>query len=74
MRPSYKTGEYWLSVAAVLLGALMASGLIADDTPWGKLFGVMASVLGALGYTVSRHAFKGTAMKVEALSKNPPQP
>jgi len=61
-KPGYKTTEFWLSLAATLLGFLMASGLL-DAVPaesWiNKLVGGIVTVLAALGYSASRAKVKG---------------
>ena len=57
-KPGYKTTEFWLSLAAILLGALFASGAISDGGTVAKVAGLASSVLGALGYTVSRTQLK----------------
>ena len=57
-RPGYKTTEFWLTVAATLLGAAFASDLIPTDSKWAQLLGLAASVLSSLGYTVSRTMVK----------------
>lgn len=67
MKPGYKTTEFWLSLAAILLGALITSGAIPADSVFDKLLGIAATVLGALGYTVSRAFVKNTAAKADAL-------
>ena len=72
MKSGYRSTEFWLSIAAVLVGALMASGLAADGSLLERGLGVLASVLGAFGYTVSRTWLKGkaeTAAAVVAASK-----
>jgi len=58
VKVGYKTSEFWLSLAAMILGALLASGIIPSDGPWEKIIGLIGSVLGALGYTVSRTLVK----------------
>jgi hypothetical protein len=57
-RPGYKTTEFWLTVAATLLGAAFASDLIPSDSKWAQVLGLAASVLSSLGYTVSRTLVK----------------
>ena len=57
-RPGLKTTEFWLSLLVVLLGALATSGLFADDSQALKITGLAITVLGALGYTVSRGVAK----------------
>lgn len=53
-KPGYKTTEFWLTVAASAIGLLLASGMIHAGTPIDRVVGLAASVLGTLGYTVSR--------------------
>ncbi len=71
--PGYRTSEYWISLFAVLVGAFLASGAFAPDSVWMKLAGLLATILGALGYTVSRTMLKSTAAKAEALKSLPPR-
>jgi hypothetical protein len=54
MSPGYKTSEFWLSLAAVGVSALQACGAFGDSSWEGKLVGLGAALLSALGYTVSR--------------------
>ena len=54
VKPGYKTTEFWLTLAATAVGALLASGIIEAGSVWDKAVGVVVSVLGALGYTVAR--------------------
>ena len=63
-KPGYKTTEFWLSLAALVLGALLASGAIGEDSGSGKILAFAASALTALGYSVSR----GMTKKGEALA------
>jgi len=60
-KPGYKTTEFWLSLAAMVIGAAMASGAFGDESTLGKIVGLAASVLGALGYTITRGAVKKAA-------------
>lgn len=53
-KPGYKTSEFWLSTAALVLGALFASGVISDGSTTDKVLGLVVSLLSQLGYTVSR--------------------
>lgn len=67
-KPGWKTTEFWLSLATVLLGALMASGLLegggdADE----KVVGLILSALAALGYTGARSLVKHTETKAAAV-------
>jgi len=54
----YKSTEFWLSLAAMILGAIMAAGIFPDDSGWAKLVGIAISGLSAMGYQRSRTEFK----------------
>lgn len=61
-KPGWKTTEFWLSIAAKLLGAAFAAGLVGDGTPLFRIAGLVAVVLTGLGYTVNRTLLKTAAM------------
>jgi hypothetical protein len=80
-KPGYKTSEFWLSLAAMIIGALMASGVfdsLGSDHWLVKVIGIAASVLGALGYTAARAITKGAEARSAAVASmvaaNPPKP
>ena len=54
MKPGYKTTEFWLTVLAICVNAISASGLIAAESSEGKTLTVVVAGLAAFGYTVSR--------------------
>lgn len=56
-KPGYKTTEFWLKLAALLLTAVFASGALTNSTALA-IAGIAATVLTALGYTVSRTMVK----------------
>lgn len=58
VKPGYKTTEFWLSFAAVVVGIVVASGVVPADTGWERALGLVVSGLAALGYTGSRLAIK----------------
>jgi hypothetical protein len=58
MKPGYKTTEFWLSFAAVLVGGVAASGVIPSESVWERIVGLVVSALAALGYTGARLALK----------------
>jgi hypothetical protein len=68
-KPGYKTTEFWLSLVALLVGALMASGILeASNSDWdNKIVGLVAMVLTSLGYTVGRSMTKGSSAKAKGL-------
>lgn len=54
VKPGYLTTEFWLKVAATALTALFASGAIPTTGTAATVTAIIATMLGALGYTVSR--------------------
>jgi hypothetical protein len=62
VKPGYKTTEFWLKVAALVLTALFASGAIPTSGPLATVTAIAATMLGALGYTVSRAFVKNAAV------------
>jgi hypothetical protein len=61
VKPGYKTTEFWLSFAAVMVGAVQASGLIPNEGAWNQILGLVVSALVAMGYTGARIAVKKAA-------------
>lgn len=58
VKPGYKTTEFWLSVAACVVGALAASGIFPDESTGMKIVGLATTTLAALGYTTARFILK----------------
>lgn len=67
MTNGMKTSEFWLTLAAVLVGALSASDLFPVESPIMKVIAVAGAVLTTLGYTVSRGMVKTAEAKKEAI-------
>jgi len=65
-KPGYKTTEFWLSFAAMLVGAILSSGAITSEGAL-QVLGVAATMLSALGYTVVRGNIKANTIKSAAL-------
>ena len=61
----YRTTEFWLSLIAVICGALVAGDVVTETSTIGKAIGAIISVLGALGYTASRTAVKVSSARYE---------
>lgn len=84
MKPGWKTTEFWLSLAALFIGAIVASGIVPATGPWSQVVGIITSVLGALGYTAARGFSKAgaaaavaaiaTASEVTPANPTPPKP
>ena len=53
VKPGYKTTEFWLKLIAMALSALFASGALTNSTAV-QIAGIVATILGAIGYTVAR--------------------
>jgi len=53
-KPGYKTTEFWLSAAAMIISQLYASGVIGEGGTASKIVALVASLLTALGYTAAR--------------------
>ena len=77
-KPGYKTTEFWLSLAAMLIGALLASGILDPADPTSakvlQLVGMISSMLTALGYGVTRTMAKKDAAKLEAIRMETTKP
>jgi len=56
MKAGWKTSEFWLSLAAALVGFVLASGILeATSTTWDdRIVGLIVMGLTSIGYTVSR--------------------
>ncbi len=59
-KPGWKTTEFWLSLAAQMVGVLAASGAIATGSIWERMVGVVATALASMGYSVSRAKVKSS--------------
>jgi hypothetical protein len=57
-KPGFKTTEFWLAFAAMVVGAAFASGLFPSESAGDKILGLASLVLTSLGYTVSRTLVK----------------
>lgn len=65
----YKTTEFWLTLLAVVVSAVVAVGVVPTESPWGKALAVVGAVLASLGYTVARSSLKkGPPTAVVALA------
>jgi hypothetical protein len=56
--PGWKTSEFWMKLAALLLTALYASGVIPTSGVGAQVAAIAATILGAVGYTVGRSLVK----------------
>lgn len=61
MKPGYKTTEFWLALCAVLLGAVIGTGIVPTDGPWVQVVAVAETALIAMGYTGARLTLKKAA-------------
>lgn len=58
IKPGWQTSEAWLAFLAVVLPALITSGLFAASSETAKIVGLACSVLAALGYGANRTSLK----------------
>jgi hypothetical protein len=58
VKPGYLTSEFYLTIAAMFISTLFASGVITTGGTWDKILGLIAGVLSALGYAVTRAIVK----------------
>ena len=59
MKPGIKTTEFWLSLAAVVVGATVV--VVPEGSIWAKALGVALAALSSLGYSALRSGLKHTS-------------
>lgn len=77
MKPGYKSTEFALTVLAIVVTILMASGLFGETGVAYKALAFASSTLAALGYTYGRSLVKAADSQAKALieaSKQDEQP
>ena len=57
-KAGYKSTEFWMSMAAVAVGAIASSGMVENNEFGAKIVGLITATLVALGYTGSRLTLK----------------
>ena len=72
-KPGYKTSEWYLTLAAMIVSALMTSGLFTADSTVGQVVGFIGMILAQLGYTVSRAMVKSAAAQPAPLPPAKPE-
>tara|TARA_R100000742_G_C4257846_1_gene75693 strand:- start:652 stop:897 length:246 start_codon:yes stop_codon:yes gene_type:complete len=65
-KPGYRTTEFWLSLLAMVIGAITTSGAISNNVVLQGL-GLAATALGALGYSGSRAVTKSSESKQKTI-------
>ena len=50
-KAGYKSTEFWMSLAAVAVGAIASTGMVEDNEFAAKIVGLITATLVALGYT-----------------------
>lgn len=58
MKPGIKTTEFWLTLAANVIGATLASGVLGDGTQIETIAGAAMMLLAGGGYTYGRAKVK----------------
>ena len=54
VKPGFKTTEFWLTAVAVIGGLVMASGVVTELSPVGKIIALGLVTLKTMGYTSQR--------------------
>ena len=54
IKPGWQCSEFWLSLAAIVIGAVSSSGLLPAMSKESQIAGIITAVLASLGYTASR--------------------
>jgi len=57
-KPGYKSTEFYMSMLAVVVGAVASSGILDESDGLTKVVGLVMAALVALGYTGSRLTLK----------------
>lgn len=70
-RVGWLTSEFVLSLAAVVLSYLLASGVFADGSLAATIIGAVVAGLAAMGYGVSRALTKGAEAKAISAASTP---
>ena len=65
-KPGYKSTEFYMSMLAVVIGAVASSGILDGSDGLTKVVGLIMAALVALGYTGSRLTIK----KLDAANGN----
>ena len=65
-KKGFQTTEFWLSVIAMILGFVMASGFVPESGMAAQIVGGVMAILASLGYTASRTQFKVAAENSKA--------
>ena len=64
-KAGYKSTEFWMSLAAVAVGAIASTGIVEDNEFAAKIVGLITATLVALGYTGSRLTLKKHALDAQ---------
>jgi uncharacterized protein (DUF697 family) len=64
-KAGYKSTEFWMSLAAVAVGAIASTGMVEDNEFAAKIVGLITATLVALGYTGSRLTLKKHALDAQ---------
>lgn len=65
-KPGVQTTEFYLTLFATLIGAVLTSGLVLEDSQLMKILGVASIVLATLGYQYQRGQLKTAKVAANA--------
>ena len=65
MKAGYKTTEFWMTLAGVLLSFLISQGIVTGEQI-DNIFVVLAPVIGSTGYSIARGLAKQTRPEADS--------
>jgi len=63
-KPGFKTSEFWLTIAAWIVGSLIDSGFLVDGSPALNGIGMLSAAMTQMGYSYARVKAKLPASEV----------
>ena len=67
-KPGWKTTEFWITMAMMVVGVLLESGILAAGSQLAVVAGVVLQLGSALGYKASRTSVKNAEAKAAGMS------
>jgi hypothetical protein len=71
MTPGYKSTEFFVSLVAVIVGAIVSSGVLPATGGWTQAIGVISAALVAMGYSYARGIVKAADAAAPAEAPKP---
>ena len=65
--PGWKTTEFWMTSLSMIVGLLLASGIVPTEGVLMKAIAIVQMILASLGYSVARGVTKSGAARADAV-------